>query len=108
MYLNCGYGHFVFQQGNFDQAEAVTAHEMTHALLAHLPICLWLDEGMAVNMEFVITGVPVERLNQPLFDQHQDFWNAETIQQCWRGTSFSRSGEGQKLSYQLAQTLVSN
>jgi len=108
MYLNYGYGHFVFRQEELDFAEAIAAHEMTHALLDHLPIPLWLNEGMAVNMESVITGLLPQRLNKSLFALHQNFWNHQTIQEFWRGDSFSRPDDGQKLSYQLAQILVTN
>lgn len=106
MYLNYGYGHFVFQQEDIETAEPIAAHEMTHALLAHLPIPLWLNEGMAVNMESMITGFAPERLNKSLFKLHQGFWDAKNIQEFWTGESFSRPDDGQKLSYQLAQILV--
>ena len=108
MYLNDGYGHFVFQQDNLNMAEPIAAHEMTHALLAHLPLPLWLDEGIAVNMEAMITGASPERLNKSLFKLHQSFWDSEKIQEFWLGNSFSRPDDGQKLSYQLAQILVTN
>lgn len=108
MYLNFGYGHFVFRNDDLDTAEMIVAHEMTHALLAHLPIPLWLNEGMAVNMESMITAVAPERLNNSLMGLHQSFWDGAKIQEFWRGESFSRPDEGQKLSYQLAQILVTN
>jgi len=108
MYLNYGYGHFVFQQGDLDMAEPIAAHEMTHALLAHLPIPTWLNEGMAVNMEAMITGAAPQRLNKSLFELHQSFWDSDKIQEFWSGESFSRPDDGQNLSYQLAQILVTN
>lgn len=108
MYLNYGYGHFVFQQDDMDMSEPIAAHEMTHALLAHLPIPAWLNEGMAVNMESMVTGATPERLNKSTYELHQDFWDNEKIQEFWRGESFFRSDDGQKLSYQLAQILVTN
>ncbi len=56
VYLNNGYGHFVFPHQDVTYAESITAHEMTHSLLSHLPIPLWLNEGMAVTIEDMITG----------------------------------------------------
>ncbi len=106
MYLNYGYGHFVFRNEDLDTAEMISAHELTHALLAHLPIPLWLNEGMAVNMESMITGVSPEMLNNTRMELHQAFWNSETIQEFWHGGSFFRPDDGQLLSYQLAQILV--
>jgi len=87
MYLNYGYGHFVFQQGDMNMSEPIAAHEMTHALLAHLT---------------------PEMINKSAYKLHQDFWDREKIQQFWHGESFSRPDDGQKLSYQLAQILVTN
>jgi len=108
MYMNYGYGHFVFQQDDLDMAEPIATHEMTHALLSHLPLPVWLDEGMAVNMESVISSSIPRRLNKSLFELHQSYWNEKTIQGFWRGESFSKADEGQELSYHLAQILVTN
>lgn len=108
MYINNGYGHFVFVEQDLANVEAIVAHEMTHALLSHRSLPLWLDEGLAVNMEALITGMASDRLSHSVVREHQEFWSEEGIQQFWCGDSFSRSDEGQRLSYQLAQVLVSN
>ncbi len=108
MYMNYGYGHFVFQHDTLDMAEAVATHEMTHALLNHLPIPAWLNEGLAVNMESIITGHVHPIRNQAMFNKHQRFWNEQNIQEFWRGESFFRADDGGQLSYQLAQILVTN
>jgi len=47
MYINEGYGHFVFPAQDIEYAEPIAVHELTHACLAHLPIPTWLNEGMA-------------------------------------------------------------
>ncbi|RBP51251.1 hypothetical protein [Arenicella xantha] len=108
MYLNYGYGHFVFQHDNLDNAELIAAHEMTHALVDHLPIPAWLNEGMAVNMEAAICGQMPVLLDREMFNKHQRFWGEAEMQEFWRGDSFFRPDEGQALSYQLAQILVTN
>jgi len=108
MYLNYGYGHFVFPHQQLDYAEPIAAHEMTHALLCHLPIPHWLNEGMAVNMEAMITGMEPPRLDKEAYERHVRFWGVKEIQEFWRGSSFTRPDEGQQLSYQLAQILVTN
>lgn len=108
MYLNYGYGHFVFPHQDIDNAEPIIAHEMTHALLAHLPIPTWLNEGLAVNMEAVVTGYSADRMSRETFAKHQAFWGPKEIQEFWMGSSFSRPDEGQRLSYQLAEILVKN
>ncbi len=108
MFLDYGYGHFVFQQDDLDQAEPIAAHEMTHALLSHLPIPAWLNEGLAVNMEGMICAVPPTPMNKQTFAQHQEYWGAEQRKHFFSGESFFNADEGQQLSYQLAQVLVSN
>lgn len=108
MYLNHGYGHFVFPHQELDYAEPIVAHEMTHAILSHLPIPLWLNEGIAVNMEAMISGLNLPQLNKEMFAKHQSFWGEKEIQEFWYGSSFQRPDDGQQLSYQLAQILVTN
>ena len=106
MYINSGYGHFVFVVDDMFVVEPTIAHEMTHALLSHLPIPMWLNEGLAVNMEEAISNSSAERLNKASYQQHENFWNKDQIQEFWSGDSFFRPDEGQKLSYQLAQLMV--
>lgn len=107
MYINNGYGHFVFVNDDMFIVEPIIAHEMTHALLSHLPIPLWLNEGLAVNMEASISNFSPERINKAGYQQHEDFWALDEIQEFWKGESFFRADVGQKLSYQLAQLMVS-
>jgi len=107
MFINDGYGHFVLVDRDINEIELIIAHEMTHALLSHLNLPAWVDEGMAMNMESLITGARVEGLTESIFEGHLSFWNDETIQEFWRGESFFRDDEGQRLSYQMAQLLIS-
>ncbi len=102
-FLDAGYGHFAFPFMEMYEAEATSAHEMTHACLKHLPIPLWLNEGFAVTMEDEICGSAPLRMENERFDEHASFWNAETIQQFWSGESFNRTDQGSDLSYELAR-----
>jgi len=108
MFLNRGYGHFVLPHQEIDVAEPVVAHELTHAMLSHLSLPLWLDEGLAVNMEAVLTDSGSPWLARDSHARHKAFWNEDNIQEFWSGESFSRPDEGQQLSYELARTLVTN
>ncbi|MEW8232770.1 MAG: hypothetical protein AB2745_20785 [Candidatus Thiodiazotropha endolucinida] len=108
MYLNRGYGHFVFPYQELSYAESIAAHEMTHALLAHLPIPAWLNEGMAVSIENLITGSAPLRMDNKMYSRHQSFWGEKEIQEFWSGKVFYRPDEGQELSYQLAQFAVNS
>lgn len=107
MYINEGYGHFVFPSQEIDYAEPIAVHELTHACLVHLPIPLWLNEGMAVLMEDVLAGNPLF-LDKEMVGRHQKYWNEETIQEFWSGESFIAIDEGQELSYNLAHILARN
>lgn len=102
-FLNTGYGHFAFPFMEMFEAEATSAHELTHACLKHLPIPLWLNEGFAVTMEDEISGSVPLRMDNERFAEHASFWNAETIQEFWSGKSFNRTDQGSGLSYELAR-----
>ena len=108
MFLHAGCPHFVtVHEDETHTVERVIAHEMTHASVAHLRIPLWLNEGLAVNVESRLMGV-VPKLFTPaeMRGKHLAFWSKDTIQQFWSGRSFERPDDGCMLSYDLAQTLV--
>lgn len=107
MYINEGYGHFVFPSQDIAFSEPIAVHELTHACLAHLQIPVWLNEGMAVLMEDVLAGNHLV-LDKALLDSHQKYWNEKTIQGFWSGDSFLASDEGQALSYSLAHVIARN
>lgn len=106
VFLNPGYGHFVFPFLEMSEAEATSAHELTHACLSHLPIPLWLNEGFAVTMEDEICDSSPLQMDNERFSEHASFWNHETIQEFWFGTSFNRTDQGSVLSYELARYCV--
>lgn len=111
VFINAGYGHFVTFEADLDAVEPVIAHELTHAMLSHLPIPLWLNEGMAVNTEHVFfprLADPRASLYWPreIQDKHAAFWNADTIQEFWTGGSFQRTDDGSMLSYDLAKHIT--
>ena len=106
VYLNKGYGHFVFPHQEIFFAQSVASHELCHALLAHLPLPLWLNEGITVNIEKMIMGTSTPLMDHVMIKEHMDFWDEDKIQEFWSGESFSRPDDGQHLSYHLAQFLV--
>ncbi len=106
MYLNRGYGHFVLAEKDLGYAETITSHELTHALLSHLPIPLWLNEGLAVSMENILTSSTPLRMDDEMYNKHIQFWNEQTIQEFWSGKAFGRPDQGMELSYHLAQFAV--
>ena len=107
MYIHDGCGHFVTMKADLRQIEPVIAHEMTHACLGHLPIPLWLNEGLAVNTEHRLApGHGTLRSPQEMQEKHLQYWNASRIQAFWSGESFHHSDDGSELSYDLAQRMV--
>jgi hypothetical protein len=111
MYLGSGCGHFVTVKDQLDTIEPVIVHELTHALLDHLPIPVWLNEGLAVNTEqrFYPQMSGAHRGGHDAAQRHarhQRFWGPAEIQQFWSGDSFHRPDEGNELSYDLARILT--
>lgn len=104
-----GCGHFVsVKREDLRELEAMIAHEMTHGALSHLPLPLWLNEGLAVNTERRLAGVPREALGVPekRHERMRRFWSVVSIQEFWSGASFERPGESNELSYELARVVV--
>ncbi len=108
IYINDSYGHFAFPHQEINYAESIAAHELTHALLNHLSLPTWLDEGMAVGMESLITGFASGVMDREMHSRHRAFWNESRVQEFWSGDSFFRADSGQELSYHLAQFLVNS
>jgi hypothetical protein len=106
MHINAGCSHYVTVKNDLHAIEPVIAHEMTHGCLGHLPLPVWLNEGLAVNIEQRLTGVRPTHTPQQLRSKHLAFWGTEEIQQFWTGESFLRTDDGNLLSYDLARLMV--
>jgi hypothetical protein len=111
MFVNAGYGHFVTFSAGMEHMQPTIAHELTHCLVAHLPIPAWLNEGLATNTEaalFPQQFAPSAQLYDPseMAAKHAAFWNADTIQEFWSGKSFLRTDDGNLLSYDLARRIT--
>jgi hypothetical protein len=107
MHLDSGCSHFVTVKNDLRHLEATIVHEMTHACLEHLPLPLWLNEGLAVNTERRLAGVerlPLGALEE-LHDKLRRFWSVVSIQDFWSGDAFHRP-DSQTLSYELARIVV--
>jgi hypothetical protein len=108
MFLDVGYGHFALCPNCGGDYERVIAHELSHALLRHLPLPLWLNEGVTQVMEDVVLDSSYFIINHEIRRRHRDYWNAETIDMFWSGNSFYSPDDGQELSYHLSQVLFRN
>jgi hypothetical protein len=107
MHISGGCSHFVTKKADLREIEPVIVHEMTHGCLSHLPIPAWLNEGIAVNTEQILSPSP-RGLYTPheMHAKHLKFWGPAEIQEFWSGKSFLRTDDGNMLSYDLARIVV--
>ena len=108
MFIDIGYGHFAICPSYDDDYSRTIAHELNHSLLRHLPLPLWLNEGVTQFMEDVVLGWSNFIVNHEIAQRHRSYWNAETIDAFWSGAAFYSADEGQELSYHLSQVLFRN
>lgn len=107
MHISDGCSHFITVKSDMRTVEPVIAHEMTHGCLSHLPIPLWLNEGLAVNTEHRIAGKGTSLYTpHEMQKKHLSFWGEAEIQEFWSGKSFYRPDDGNLLSYDLARIMV--
>ena len=107
MYINDGYGHFVYVAAEMPTIEPIIAHELTHMQLTHLPLPAWLNEGLAVNTENILSPRSGSHFtNAEMRSKHSAFWNNQTIQEFWSGKSFLRTDDGNLLSYDLSKQIT--
>ena len=105
-FLGGGYLHVAYPHSDIRGVDGATlVHELTHNLLASFPLPLWFDEALAMAFEADIAGHGAPLVTRELAEEHRAYWNAQTIQEFWRGRSFSKV-EGQKLAYSLASSLL--
>lgn len=106
VHLNPGYGHFALPRRDPDLLETVVAHELTHALVSHLPLPAWLNEGMAVNLESSLCPRYARKLDLNWLERHQRWWDGDAVQDYWSGQAFHRPDKLSELSYELAWVTV--
>jgi len=107
VFISSGYPHFVVWSPKLlTEAQPVLVHELTHNCLMHLPLPMWLNEGLTCAVEQTLMHSRRPLVDREVFEKHQAFWNTDTIQEFWKGTAFFRPDDGSTLSYNLAQVLV--
>ena len=126
MHFGSGYPHVAIKHESDTQDAQTLVHELTHHCVTHLPIPVWLNEGVAQRLQRAIVGVYAPRAHEgasshywaaisnwvpplmwdELVEKHHAFWNEQNIQEFWAGTSFNQSGDARELSYSLAEVLV--
>jgi hypothetical protein len=100
-----GYVHIALPLRILRELKSMLAHELTHATTYHLPLPMWLSEGLAMNIERTITGEPPVLASHELVSALRSFWTEKNIQTFWSGESFGIPGASQELSYAFAEML---
>ncbi len=100
--------HFALTPGDLVPCQYVVAHELTHAYLAHLPLPLWVNEGVTTIMGKDVFESSSHGVTRELAERHGKFWREQGLQGFWSGKAFYRPDEGQELSYSLAEIMVRN
>lgn len=100
-----GYVHYAVPITDDLSYRSTLIHELTHGLLLHLPLPVWLNEAVAMKMEHVICASDVFYFDQEVREKHLSYWDLETIQQFWSGESWNIPGDSFELSYNLAYLL---
>jgi hypothetical protein len=123
--IHSGYTHVAIPWTDYLDVANSIAHELVHDCLAHLPLPIWLNEGVAVVLQKLIAP-PRRYIGQgeqqalssgainwrapvmwaELAERHFAFWNEAHMQSFWAGTSFHEPGDANELSYSLAEVLV--
>jgi hypothetical protein len=106
MFIRRGHQHIVLASDEVHSLRPSLAHELAHSAVGHLSLPAWLNEGVAMLLEEAVGETPRYNLDRELAARHRAYWNAETIQYFWSGTSWDIVEEGNALSYSLAQILM--
>ncbi len=107
MFIPYYYSHLAVLAAPKAETEVTIAHELTHCFLKHLDLPLWLNEGVTQLAEHEVAGNLREEMTKELAQKHQLWWNRDTIQEFWIGSSFSMPDDRQGLSYSLSKLLAS-
>jgi hypothetical protein len=105
-FIHAGYGHIVLPSDDVQTLRAALAHELAHSAVMHLPLPLWLNEGVAMLLEEAVSETSHYSLDRDLVARHRAYWTPATIQQFWSGASWRVVEDGNELSYSLAQILM--
>jgi hypothetical protein len=77
-------------------------------MLRHLPLPLWLNEGVTQVVEDLVLESSNFFINREQLERHRAYWNKDSIHTFWSGDSFDAADDGQHLSYSLAEVLIRN
>lgn len=106
VHIRQDFPHVVLYSKHLWMQENTLAHELTHVSLQHPSMPQWLEEGLAQLVEHDMTGRQLLMVDGEMSGRHKKYWGKHGLDEFWHGKGFSRSGQVQELSYQLAEILV--
>jgi hypothetical protein len=109
IHIRDGFPHVAMHGPQLSDLENTLAHELTHVALHHLSLPLWLEEGLAQMFPHDMApqyGLAGFQLDAATADRHKRYWREHGLDAFWCGLGFSSSDDAQRLSYELAETLV--
>ncbi len=99
------YGHLVLHGSAMWQIERVMAHELTHNLLWPSGLPLWLEEGLCMTVEQLVSSGTGLRMDRNRAEEHREFWSEFGLRPFWSGEAFT-SPKAQEYAYEMAQVMV--
>ncbi len=105
VFIPGGCGHIAMYGDDLRMLEPTLVHELTHAMLWHLGLPLWLEEGVAqVLPQLVVHSRGIE-INRDLVEEQQEVWGQDGLRGFWDGSAF-RCPRRSEAAYNLGEVLV--
>lgn len=105
IFIGDSYGHMVVHGEAMWQLEPVLAHELTHYLLWPSALPAWVEEGVCMTVEQLVSSVEGLRMDRKRAQEHRDFWSSYRLRRFWNGEAFF-CPRAQEYAYELAQVMV--
>lgn len=100
------YVHLVINGLSTEQYQPSLAHELTHAVVKHLNLPRWLEEGLTQLIDDGYKSPWTQFSLDPKETRKlREYWNDCGLKEFWWGSAFYLPDEGQLHSYQLAAAL---
>jgi hypothetical protein len=106
MHIGDGYRHTVINAA-LRRSHKTLVHELAHNMVAHRPLPLWLNEGLAQTIEDMVAGHRPPLINARGVRLHRRYWSWFGTDHFWEGRGFRDVGS-QRLSYQLSEIIFRN
>lgn len=107
MHIGRGYKHTIICAHTKGSYLRTMAHELAHNMVSHLPLPLWLNEGLAQRAEDMIGEFSGALIDHQGARVHARYWSWFGLDRFWFGKSFFKPSS-QHISYQLAEILFRN